>query len=144
MIFSFLCGEYRYSVPAERAAFLADLCRARGILLYHGEHDGKGNYLFSCRAFAAKRLLAACRAVGLAPREVSGRGVPVLFAQILRRPGLVAGAIAALLLLSLSPLFLWDIEITGNETLSVRKSRRNWRLPGFPAGRFCLGPIPTA
>lgn len=136
MIFSFLCGEYRYSVPAGRAAFLTDLCRARGILLFRGEHDGKGNYLFSCRAFAAKRLLAACQAVGLAPQEVSGRGVPVLLGKILRRPGLVAGAVAALLLLCLSPLFLWDIEITGNETLSVAEIEEELALAGLSRGAF--------
>lgn len=136
MIFSFLCGEYRYAVPAEKAAFLADLCRVRGIFLFREKHDGAGNFLFSCRAFAVKRLLPACRAVGLEPQEISRRGVPVLISGILHRPGLVAGAMAALLLLCLSPLFLWDIEITGNEALSVAEIEEELALAGLSRGTF--------
>lgn len=136
MIFSFLCGEYRYCVPERQAAFLADLCRARGILLFAERRDGAGNFCFSCRAFAARRLLFACRSVGLAPRELSRRGIPVLFARILRRPGLLAGAVAALLLLCLSPLFLWDIEVTGNETLPAEEIERELALAGLSRGAF--------
>lgn len=136
MIVSFLCGGYRYCVPERQAAFLTDLCRARGILLFAPGRDGNGNFLFSCRAFAAGKMLAACRAAGISPREVARRGLPVLVLAILRRPGLVAGAVAALLLLCLSPLFLWDIEVTGNELLSCAEIEQELALAGLSRGAF--------
>lgn len=137
MILSYLCGECRFAVPMEESAFLAELCRTRGFLLYAQERDEKkGEFLFSCRLFAAKRLSAFCRSAGISLREISRRGVPVLLQKILHRPGLLAGGAAALLILLLSPLFLWEVEITGNESIPREEIERELVLSGLSRGSF--------
>lgn len=137
MILSFLCGECRFAVSIEQSAFLAELCRIRGFWIYAEERDEKnGEFLFSCRLFAAKRLVPLCRGSGVELREVYQRGLPVLLRKLSRRPGLLVGGIVALLILLVSPLFLWEVEFTGNETLTQEELEQELMLSGLGRGSF--------
>lgn len=137
MILSYLCGECRFAVPIGQSAFLTEFCRTRGFWMYAQERDEKnGEFLFSCRLFAAKHLTYFCRNTGVPLREVFRRGLPIFFQKILRRPGLLAGGVAALLVLLLSPLFLWEVEIRGNETVSGEEIERELLLSGLGRGSF--------
>lgn len=59
--------------------------------------------------------------------------------RILRRPGLVIGLLCAALLLTASTLFVWDVDVRGNEKLSRGQILRALEDSGFGVGSFWPG-----
>ena len=89
-----------------------------------------GEIRFSCSRRAAQRLR------GLPLTECASGGLPVLLARLWRRPGLFCGVLLAVLLTVLSGLFVWEIEVTGNERLSTEEVRAELKALGVGRGSF--------
>lgn len=67
---------------------------------------------------SAKRAEKLCRERGIEVKNDLFYGLPYLFFKLMRRPGLIAGILTALILLSLGSRVLWDVRIEGNSSLS--------------------------
>ena len=67
----------------------------------------------------AKRLLCLCEEVGICLFVCKRRGLPQLLSRYGRRVGIWTGALAAAVLVYASSQVVWDIRITGNETLDA-------------------------
>ncbi len=91
---------------------------------------------FIMTARSAKRLFAACEAQGIALSVVKSGGVPTLFCRFRTRPGLIVGVVLGLMMLACSGLFVWEIKLTGNVTISQEELREELALSGLRRGSF--------
>ena len=77
-----------------------------------------GSIQFSCSAMSSHRFLSLCRERNIEAEAVAQRGLPYLLKSLTKRAGLVVGAVLALALIVLSGLFVWDVQVSGTETLT--------------------------
>ena len=63
-------------------------------------------------------------------------GVPLLFRRLFSQPGLVLGVILAIAMLVSARLFLWEVQISGNEMLSKEELEHALSLAGLSRGDF--------
>ena len=143
MIYLFLTGYTDLLIKAADAAAFFDICRSLGIGPKSQKRDEKsGDIVGRFSQSAAKKLLALAAQRELAVKVVREGGFPMLLTRLLASPASVAGILAAILLFVSAELVLWDVEITGTETLSEGKWRRHLPLPAFRAVAFYRGLIP--
>ncbi len=99
---------------------LLELCRSMGISYYDVriEREGEEEYaelllpFFSCR-----RLVKGAAEEMIEVEELSAFGsIPALI-FLCKRPGIIAGLLACILMILLSSAVVWDIRIDGNERL---------------------------
>ncbi len=67
---------------------------------------------------SALKLKRECKERGMEVSLELFQGLPYLCAKILKRPGIIAGAIFAVIIISLGNSVLWDIHVEGNSVLS--------------------------
>ena len=109
----FLLGFVDFEVNAEDATALFEDLRSKGISPKRIKRYGKdGKIGFSCTLFSAGRLLKGHPDLV----EVKRGGIPVLFTKLCHRPGLLCGLFLAMALFVAAHLFVWDVEVEGNET----------------------------
>ena len=87
----------------------------------------------------AKRLLCLCEEVGICLFVCKRRGLPQLLSRYGRRVGIWTGALAAAVLVYASSQVVWDIRITGNETLDAREIRSMLSESGLEIGTYLRG-----
>lgn len=129
-------GERTVRADAAHRAAVMDLC-LQNAYTYHAfcwEEDG--SIRFSCSSVTARCLERACRRSGIPIEVGKGRGVPYLLAALGRRAGLCVGAVAVLVLLFLSGRFVWDVRVTGNETMRDSEVIAELRACGFGVGSY--------
>jgi similar to stage IV sporulation protein len=85
-------------------------------------------------AHTASFFLRRCAAEHLEVSVVSRGGIPHLLYQYRRRIGLLIGAILGALIAAASSCVLWDIRISGNETMTLRQVREELRQSGLHIG----------
>lgn len=128
-----LLGFVDFEVAAEDAATLFEDLRAEEISpkrLKRYEKNGKIG--FTCTLFSALRLLK--KQSGIV--EVRRGGLPVLLAGLWRRPGLLCGLFLAIALLLVSRLFVWDVELDGNEAVETEELISELAAAGLSRGSF--------
>lgn len=134
-------------ISADVTAFF-DLCRAEEFAPKDIKRDEKTGDL-TCRMtrLCARRALLLAGEHHISLTLVRRGGMPELFLRFVRRPALVLGTLAALLVLIMGHLVLWDIEITGNERLGESEIeavlaeaglRRGMLLPRLDEDRISL------
>jgi similar to stage IV sporulation protein len=64
------------------------------------------------------------------------RGIPAVAERYRRRYGIVVGVILAVALVFLSHMFVWDVEVTGNKTLTSSEVRSMLKSHGFGVGSY--------
>ena len=96
---------------------------------------------------SAQRAVALCRASGIEAKAVLLSGLPYYFGRLLSRPGMIAGAIAGLLILLLGNSVLWDVRVAPNEafeTAEVKALLAEYGVkPGARLSRIDVGDIQT-
>jgi similar to stage IV sporulation protein len=96
---------------------------------------------------SAQRAVALCRASGIEAKAVLLSGLPYYFGRLLSRPGMIAGAIAGLLILLLGNSVLWDVRVAPNEaveTAEVKALLAEYGVkPGAWLSRIDVGDIQT-
>lgn len=129
----FLLGFVDLEVSAEDAtAFFEDL-RADGISPKRVKrYEKNGKICFTCTLFSALRLLKKNPKLA----EINRGGLPILFAKLSRRPGLICGLALALALLFVSRLFVWDVEVQGNEMVETGEIVSELAAAGLTRGSF--------
>ena len=126
-------GYVRISVPGEHATALLELCRRYSWTYEDFTHTEEGISLrFTLPT--ARRVTAACRSAEIPIGMGNWGGLPLLFKRLFHRPGLIVGGILGLLLILLSQSVLWDIRITGNQTVSDRAIRESLSSCGLSVG----------
>lgn len=140
MTFSYyIMGYRRLQVSARDVAPLLELCRARGYVYtdFRNLPDGGVSLSFAWRE--AGRVLEDCTREGITVCTVGKGGIPVLGRMISKRLGLVVGLLLGLCLLVASSQIVWDVRITGNETVSSGDIERSLAACGFGVGTSLRG-----
>ena len=132
----FLRGSCTVSVPAIHRTAAMNLCLQLCLPYRNFRWCDDGSIRFCCTASAARRFLAAGRAMGMDAEIVAYRGLPRLLSRIGKRAGLVVGAFLAMALIVASSLFVWDVQVSGNVELSEEEVLEELRACGFGVGSY--------
>ena len=112
---------------------------AQGIELWNVETENENTLRLHTYAGQLDALRRAAERAGCEVkilRRVGGREV---LRKLLRRPALLAGLLAAALLLVCSSLFVWDVQVQGTRHLSRGEVIRTLEDCGFGVGSFWPG-----
>ncbi|MBQ9774208.1 MAG: sporulation protein YqfD [Clostridia bacterium] len=132
----FLLGSRTLRVRAADRMTVLNLCLQNGFSYSGFCWETDGSVHFSVTLATARRLKRACRACGVELETVSVTGIPALLWGMRRRVGLVLGTLAAIALIWLSGRFVWDVEVTGNETLLESEVEALLRACDFGVGSY--------
>ena len=143
---SFLFGKARLECAED------ELIPMLNVLLSMGESysnivSADGAASVDIAYISARRAVALCRASGIEAKAVLLSGLPYYFGRLLSRPGMIAGAIAGLLILLLGNSVLWDVRVAPNEaveTAEVKALLAEYGVkPGAWLSRIDVGDIQT-
>lgn len=123
-----LFGEYHIRLRGDGILPFLQRQSAAGLFLWNirrersGEaEDGDAVYTLRTSLSCAEGLLAGAGEAGIAAEIFHKRGLPFLFARYRKRPGLLLGMLAGLVLLFCAELFVWKVTVNGNTLLSDRE-----------------------
>ena len=115
-----------------------NLCMQGGVVYLDGGSDGE--HLRLCLRSGHARKLCGMMDRAEIPYRIERRGgVPVLLRRLLGRPGLLLGGLCALALIVASECFVFDIRVTGNQTLTAQEVKELLAAQGFAPGAFIPG-----
>lgn len=134
----FIMGFAVVCVPRAYAEALLNLCMQYGIVYLDAGTDAQQMRL-CLRAPHAGRLCRLLDAADLTYLVERRGGLPALILRFVRRPGLVAGVVFAIAILFASELFVFDIRVTGNQTLTAMQVKSLLAQQGFAPGSFIPG-----
>ena len=129
-------GSCTVSVPSIHRTAAMNLCMQMGLQYTNFVWCKDGSVRFCCAARSARRFLAACHARDIEAEIVGYRGLPKVLLRLKERMGLVIGALLALTLIVLSGLFVWDVQVSGNENLTESEVLEELRACGFGVGSY--------
>lgn len=124
-----LCGERRQSAATLNLLMRENIPYERFLT-----YEDCEQIRFSLSERNAKRLLYLCGEAGICLSVLERRGLPQLLARYGKRVGIWVGVLAATVLVYASSRVVWDIRITGNETLDAREIRSMLSESGLAIG----------
>lgn len=123
-----LFGEYHIRLRGEGILPFLHRQIAAGLLVWNirrdtgeGTEDDSTGYTLRTSLSGAEGLLAAAEEARIRAEVFRKRGLPFLFARYRKRPGLLVGMLAGLVLLFCAELFVWKITVNGNTLLTDRE-----------------------
>lgn len=101
----------------------------------------KGENIFEIDVFAPfdKKAITMLSEANVKIISVSRLGVLYFLKKYVKRPGLLIGAVCCLLFFIISSMFVWEIKVTGNETLSQKDVKTRLASLGFKEGTYKRG-----
>ena len=132
----FLSGRCTLSVPSLHRTAAMNLCMQMGLQYANFVWCEDGSVQFSCSSSSARRFLAACRKRDIEVKVLAYCGLPRLLKRMTERAGLLVGAALAIALVVLSGLFVWDVQISGNVTLTDGEVIGELQKCGFGVGSY--------
>lgn len=135
----FFLGGVRIFVDYDNAAPLLNLCMYFSIP-YTAFTPVADGVEMTVRHSAYKRLKGEAEARGVVFSVRKRSGLPALFDRYKLRIGAFVGILLAFLLTVASQSVIWDINVTGNESITATEIRQMLREEGFFVGSY----IPAA
>ena len=129
-------GYVRLYAHEQNCLSLLNLCMERGYSYTNFQYDGDGGIRFDCDSITARRLLSRCQSRGICVAVLKRGGFPYFLWRYRRRVGMTLGLLIGACLLWLSGRFVWDVRVTGNETLTEREVCEILRENGFGVGSY--------
>ena len=126
-----LCGDSRQSAAILNLLMRENIPYEKFLTCREGEQ-----VQFTLSERNAKRLLCLCEEIGICLSVCDRSGLPQLFLRYGRRGGIWVGALVATVLVYASSQVVWDIRITGNETLDAREIRSMLSESGLEIGTY--------
>lgn len=135
-IFLLLRGSCTLSITAQHRTAAMNLCMQMSIPYTNFVWREDGGIQFDCSVSSARKLLAACHKQEIEAEIFACGGIPKLLKRLRVRVGLVVGAVLAIALVVLSGLFVWDVQVSGNEKLTEGEVVEALRACGFGVGSY--------
>ena len=129
-----LMGYRTLAVEAEHAAGLLELCRIHGYIYEDFRHIEGGGISLRFPFPIARRVCALCEREDIPVTILREGGMPRLGKQLMARAGLLVGLLCGILLVNWAQSVVWDIRISGNETVSDRALEESLAACGFFVG----------
>lgn len=143
MLFSsfvrWLLGYRRVSCEAEHGIRVLNLMFDSGIEYWGLERGENEAYIFSLSEKDYKKLNSLLDKYQLRVYSVKGRGLPFVCRAHKNRPGLLVGMLIFTVIIMLSSLFVWDIEIVSDTEISHNEILANLKTLGCYEGSFVPG-----
>ncbi|MBO7161378.1 MAG: sporulation protein YqfD, partial [Clostridia bacterium] len=134
IIRSFL-GSYTIALPKDKAPNLFNLCREKGVFFFSPLADDDKVYakvsLFSC-----KKFLELAQSEGIQGEITERQGLPFLVSRYRKRYGIYIGIILSAAFMLFSSMFIWEINITGNQNVKKEEIFKILALHGIKVGTF--------
>ena len=115
---------------------MLNLCSARGIEFWDVRWIDDTALSFCVARGDLRALRRAAEGCGAEVSIERTAGTPFFFARLHRRHALFAGGILCAALLLVNSLFIWDFEVTGNETVPTETILHALREHGVHRGTF--------
>ena len=115
---------------------MLNLCSARGIECWDVRWIDDTALSFCVARGDLRALRRAAEGCGAEVSIERTAGTPFFFARLRRRHALFAGGILCAALLLVNSLFIWDFEVTGNETVPTETILHALREHGVHRGTF--------
>lgn len=115
---------------------MLNLCSARGIEFWDVRWIDDTALSFCVARGDLRALRRAAAGCGAEVSIERTAGTPFFFARLRRRHALFAGGILCAALLLVNSLFIWDFEVTGNETVPTETILHALREHGVHRGTF--------
>lgn len=115
---------------------MLNLCSARGIEFWDVKWIDDTALSFCVARDDLRALRRAAEGCGAEVSIERTAGTPFFFARLRRRHALFAGGILCAALLLVNSLFIWDFEVTGNETVPTETILHALREHGVHRGTF--------
>ena len=132
----YLRGNCTLSIPSDSRTEAMNLCMQMGLQYANFCWCEDGSIRFSCYTSSAKRFLSVCKAKSITAEIIEYRGLPRLLKAMALRKGLIVGTFLSLTLIILSGLFVWDVQVSGNVTLTEGDVIEELRACGFGVGSY--------
>lgn len=131
-----LMGSVRLCVPTQASRAVMNLC-LQNEWAYRDFGWGSEGVSFRLPLATARALERACRERELpVPTRTDCRGLPFLLLTLLLRPGLAVGGLLAVGMMIASGLFVWDVRVSGNVTLTESEVEAALAECGFGVGSY--------
>ena len=131
-----LGGNVTLRANAENRTHVLNICLSEGVTYSDFSWESDGSVHFRSPLPSARRLMRICRARGVELECVEANGIPAIAWRLRRRWGLILGTVCAIAMIVLSGLFVWDVSVTGNETLDAREVKALLSECGFGVGTY--------
>ena len=135
-IFAYLYGFYRLEAAGEDSRRLINLLMRRGIA--HGDITRRqnGSVSFTVMRKDWPELREIIDKSGILVYSVYGKGLPFFAQRYKKRVGFFAGAFMFLLLVWLSTLFVWRVEVVSDTGMNTSAVIDNLKKIGISEGSF--------
>ena len=118
-----LLGHCTLSVDKKDSHSLINACIKCGISYEKADHSDERLFLRTS-LFSAKRLKRILLESGTEFEEKSG-GLPIFLLKYKKRYGIAAGAMIFFLINFFAPMYVWDIRVSGNSTMTEAQDRKS-------------------
>lgn len=134
-----LCGSVRLEVCGAHPERVLNACADAGVACTASEPVDAYTLRFTVRERCADTAAALARRCQCTVKTVSRRGLPRLLRRAARYRGLCAALLLLMLAVSVSSLFVWRIDVTGNEALTTGQILRCLDACGVRPGTYWPG-----
>lgn len=131
-----LLGGALLRADAANRVDVLNACLTEGVSFSELSWNGDGSICFRCSFATARSLLRRCHARGISLTCERVDGFPAIAWHLRRRLGLVVGMACAIAMIVLSGLFVWDVSVTGNETIPEQEIEALLSECGFGVGSY--------
>lgn len=130
-----LRGSVRVRAQSVYPERVLNLCSARGIEFWDLKWLSASELSFCLGRGDLRALRRAAEGIGAEISVESTAGAPFFLARFRRRYALLAGGALCCALLLVNSLFIWDFEVTGNETVPTETILHALSEQGVHRGR---------
>ncbi len=134
-----IIGYRTLATDAVHAAPLLEVCRRYDLVYEDFRNTVDGGISLRFTRPTARRVLSFCHEQGIPVHAHGEGGLPRLLGKLGHRAGLVIGLVWGLLLLTAAHSVVWDIRISGNETVSDHAIEQSLAACGFTVGTSLRG-----
>ncbi|MBQ2061637.1 MAG: sporulation protein YqfD [Oscillospiraceae bacterium] len=133
-IANYIQGSVLLQVESAYPERIVNLCSAHGIPFWDVRWESAIRFTMRTTRQGERRLRQAAVQTDASILRLEQTGAPVLALRLRRRYTLLAGAALLLALLAASNFYIWDFEVTGNETVPEEVILRALEKQGVTVG----------
>lgn len=117
----YIFGENYFTANINDATGILNLCMDYRVV-YRGFHCiDKETVGFYCSSYSSLVLERLCRKNGIKIKKCGSRGIPPAIWRYRNRVGILIGMLLALMIVTVSDDYIWDIKVSGNETVTYSR-----------------------
>ncbi len=135
-ILDWFFGTVQYRVNNNDAVKTANVLHSGGINHQKMRKTSEGDLVFSIRLKDDRQVKALLDKSCIKVYSIKGRGLPFLIKRYKKRYGIAVGFFLFVAILFVSKLFVWEVNISGNDSVSSESVEEQLCEAGFGVGTF--------